>query len=229
MTLLGAPAVRFVAVYALLTAVMYIAGERYSAIWCGSIGTIAQLIPSVVVAENVEIETLGGQRVFRMQSHTREMIRTPQRSVPPGSDFDATTLQAYAHQHLVIVFAMLAAWPVPSRRARALLLLGGVPAIVVATLMDVPFVLIGVAQDTILGAVDPQALATDLRVLWFQFLQRGGHPVLSLILGGIVIIIYLRFFWKQTTSSGVRLQVYDTRSHDAVTKASSPTFILRDS
>lgn len=189
MRAVAVPALRFVIVYVALTGVFYAAGDRYSAWWRAPIKIALAALPAPVVVHAVELSASGDQQVFRMRARTRESILTARGNAPAGVKLDTTTLQAYAHHHVILILAVLAAWPVRRAADRAVLLAAGVPAIVLATILDIPFTLIGVAREAILAASDPQALGHDAGVLYYQFLQRGGRQVLSLTMAGLAIVL----------------------------------------
>lgn len=183
------PTLRFAGVYAMLTAVMYAWGSSYAAAWCKPIEIAISMLASTFIVSGVDVANQGDQRVFILRARTRAAIHTPRGTAPAGSRLQSTTLQAYAHHHLILALAALAAWPVRGATRRAALLLAGVPAIALVTLLDVPFTLLGVAQDAILAAGDPNRPREDVAVLYFQFLQRGGRQVLSLAAAALAIIL----------------------------------------
>lgn len=186
---IAVPALRFVAICALLTALMYAWGESYSSGWRTPFATAIAALSSTIMVEKVDVAYLGDQRVFALHARTRDIIRTPRGSAPAGIKVQGTTLQAYAHHHLILIFAALGAWPVRRPIDRAVLLGAGIPAIALATMLDLPFALAGVVQDTMLAASDPDRLSTDAAVLYYQFLQRGGRHALSLVAAALVIVL----------------------------------------
>lgn len=186
---IAVPALRFVAICALLTALMYAWGEGYSSGWRTPFAAAIAALSSTIVVEKVDSAYLGDQRVFALHARTRHIIHTPRGSAPAGIKVQGTTLQAYAHHHLILIFAALGAWPVRRPIDRAVLLGAGIPAIALATMLDLPFALAGVVQDTMLAAGDPDRLSADAAVLYYQFLQRGGRHALSLVAAALVIVL----------------------------------------
>lgn len=182
------PALRFVAAYGLLTALMFVWGEGYSAGWRKPFEAAIAMLSSKVAVRSVDLEQLSGQRVFVLRAQTRAAIRTFRGTAPAGTQLQSTTLQAYAHHHLILILAALAAWPVRRLVERAVLLAAGIPAIVLATMLDLPFTLLGVMQDAILAASEPDRLGTDAAVLYFQFLQQGGRYMLAIAAAGLAIV-----------------------------------------
>jgi hypothetical protein len=183
------PALRFVVICALLTALMYAWGEGYSSGWRKPLAVVIAALASTIVIDRVDIAALGGQRVFAVHARTRDIIRTSHGIAPAGIKVQGTTLQAYAHHHLILIFAALGAWPVRRPIDRAVLLGAGIPAVALVTVLDLPFALVGVIQDTMLAATDPDRLGTDAAVLYYQFLQRGGRHALSLAAAAFVIVM----------------------------------------
>lgn len=183
------PALRFVAICALLTTLMYALGEGYSNGWRRPFAVAVAALSSTLVVEKVGAAYLGDQRVFVLHARTRAVIHTPRGPAPAGIKVQGTTLQAYAHHHLILIFAALGAWPVRRPIDRAVLLGAAIPAIAFATMLDLPFALAGVVQDTLLAASDPGRLSSDAAVLYYQFLQRGGRHALSLVAAALVVVL----------------------------------------
>lgn len=192
------PALRLVAVYATLTTLLYVGGDRYSALLCEPIEAVLSAVPSAVLLGQVDTAVTNGQRVFTLNARTRDLIRTPNGDVPAGTSVGGTALQAYAHHHAILILAILVAWPVRRRIVRFVLLGAAVPAIALATMLDVPFALLGVAHETMLTASDPHAPGRDWVVYYFQFLQRGGRHLLSLVAAGLAIIVVSRRLAEET-------------------------------
>lgn len=183
------PALRFVAICALLTALTYAWGDGYSSGWRKPFVVAIATLSSSIVVESVDVVRLGDQRVFALHARTRDIIRTPRGTAPAGIKVQSTTLQAYAHHHLILILAALGAWPVRRPIDRIVLLGASVPAIALATMLDLPFALTGVMQETLLAASDPDRLGADAAVLYYQFLQRGGRHALSFLAAALVIVL----------------------------------------
>lgn len=186
---IAAPALRFVAICGLLTALMYAWGDGYSSVWRRPLEVAIAALSSTLVVDRVDVAQLGDQRVFAVHARTRDTVRTPRGIAPAGSKVQGTTLQAYAHHHLILIVAALGAWPVRRPLDRAVLLGAAIPAIALVTVLDLPFALVGVIQDTMLAATDPDRLGSDAAVLYYQFLQRGGRHALSLAAAAFVIVL----------------------------------------
>lgn len=185
----GGPALRFVVVYAALAALFYTGGARYSSWLCEPFRVALRSLPSAITIDDVDTAVANGQRVFRLNARTRDVIRTPSGDIPAGTNVGGTALQASAHHHAILILAMLTAWPVRRRLERVVLLGAAVPAIVLATMLDLPFALLGVARETMLTAADPASPERDWVVYYFQFLHQGGRYVLSLVAAGLAVTV----------------------------------------
>lgn len=183
------PALQFVAAYVLLTALMYAWGGGYSSAWRKPFEAAIAALPSTVRVKSVDVAQLGDQRVFVLRAQTRDAMRTPRGIAPAGIKLQSTTLQAYAHHHLILILAAVVAWPVRRPVQRAMHLAAGVAAVAVSTMLDLPFALLGVMQDTLLAASAPERLGADAYVLYFAFLQGGGRYALSLASAGLAMAL----------------------------------------
>jgi hypothetical protein len=99
----------------------------------------------------------------------------------PGGRIDGSTPAGHALQHPVLIGALVLAWPGLGRR-RAFAAAAAIPLLVVLEMVDIPLVLLGTLQDSILAAAgrDPSASAL---VAWMYLLDNGGRLGLSLAVG----------------------------------------------
>lgn len=176
---------RLLLTYVTLTAALYACGAAYSEWWCGLFYQVSRLIPADVGAVALDTHHTKGEAVFRLQAVTRIDLPVAQQRIPPGLGLESTTLQAYAQLHPILICSVLMAWPAGFGR-RVVLGLVGVVGVVVATLLDIPFTLMGVAQISV-------EAVTDTHESWlgfyYRFLQQGGRQVLSLVIAIIVIAL----------------------------------------
>ncbi len=180
---------RVLATYLILTAILYGAGEPYSRGWCRIFEHQIGFIQSEFSAANVRLTHLDGQAAFRFDGTVTVNLRARFPGISAWEQVSAWTLQAYAHNHVILVFALLAAWPAPTVRRRLRLALAGIPATVVSTSLDIPFALAGLAISEVYAAFDPGLLETDLLVQYFNFLQGGGRVLLPIAAAGLAICV----------------------------------------
>jgi hypothetical protein len=173
--------------YAVLTLLLWVGGRTYSLAWCGIFEVLLGWLQDAFAPVTVRLAVIDGQPAFQVQGAASRALVARYPVMPPGTLWTAGTLQAYAHLHAVLVLAPLLAWPVAGARARPRLLAGAVPAVAVATCLDLPFALHGLLMTGVYETLDPGSLGTDPAVAYFEFLQRGGRLVLPLAAAGLVI------------------------------------------
>lgn len=177
---------RLLVTYVALTAAFHLAGSRHGALWSEPILRVAQAFAGSIEARDVDAISVGGDAVFRLTAVTRSSISVGRDIVPAGTEVTATTLQAYGYSHFILVLTILAAWPAAFRR-RMMLLGAGMISASIAVLLDVPLVLVGVAQNSIEAlAVMPESSVT----FYYRFLDGGGRVMLSLCAAGLIIALF---------------------------------------
>jgi hypothetical protein len=168
------------AAYVALTFAAYSAGESYVAAWLPVWRLEADwLMPAGLVRTGLELAAVDSQHLIVLRLATTVPHVLAGQPIPVGTGLRSTTLQAYALHHAVIVWALLGAWPVPSWRRRLALLALGVPCVLITTSLDIPFVLVGLAQELLLEKLAPNRLATDPLVLYYSFVHAGGRVGLA--------------------------------------------------
>lgn len=177
---------RLLLTYVALTAAFHLAGSRHGALWSEPILRVAQVFADSIEARDVDAISVGGEAVFRLTAVTRSRISVGRDIVPASTEVTATTLQAYGYSHFILVLAILAAWPAASRR-RIMLLGAGMIGASIAVLLDVPLVLVGVAQNSIEAlAAMPESSVT----FYYRFIDGGGRVMLSLGAAGVIIALF---------------------------------------
>jgi hypothetical protein len=178
---------RLLLAYGALTLVLWLGGASYSQVWCGPFEVLLGWLQDTFAPVAVGLAVIDGQPAFQVRAVAGPDLVARYPVMPPGTLWTAGTLQAYAHLHAVLVLAPLLAWPVAGARGRLRLLAGAVPAVAVATCLDLPFALHGLLITGVYETLDPGRLAADPAVAYFEFLQRGGRLVLPLAAAGLVI------------------------------------------
>jgi hypothetical protein len=183
---------RLVATYAILTALLYGAGEPYSRAWCQVLEWQIERIQGEFSAATVTLTDVDAQAAFRFEGTVTAALISRFPGIPPGAKVWATTLQAYAHNHAILIFSILVAWPAATARHRARLLLAGVPATGLSTSLDIPYALAALTRGEVYAAFDSGLIDTDLLVRYFEFLQGGGRLMLPVAAAGLAIAICKR-------------------------------------
>lgn len=172
----------FVCVYVVLTTAASGFGELYLRAWLPIFRwELDATLQSRLASASLTLTQTGGQRLIVYDVLTTVPLRFGRTTAPAGTGFYSSTLQAYALHHAIIVFAMLAAWPVRSLRRRWLLLALGVPCVLVTTSLDIPFVLTGQFQELFVAGPAVGPLPWDARTLYYSFLHAGGRLGLAIV------------------------------------------------
>jgi hypothetical protein len=171
----------FLGVYLLLTLAAFWMGETYVVAWLPLFKLETDwLLPRGLHGDSVMLATYEMQRLVELHATTTVRQTFENGVLPAGVALKSSTLLAYVLYHPIITYATLAAWPVTVWRQRITLLLLGVPCVLITTSLDIPFVLVGLAQDLILGNLAPQDAGSDPRALYYAFMHGGGRAGLAL-------------------------------------------------
>jgi hypothetical protein len=135
--------------------------------------------------EGPVLTTMEGQRSIAYAVVVERYTVMAGQVTRPGGRIDGSTPAGHALQHPVLIGALVLAWPGLGRR-RALAVAAAIPLLVVLEMLDIPLVLLGSLQDSILAAAgrDPSASAL---VASMYLLESGGRLGLSLALGLICV------------------------------------------
>ncbi len=136
---------------------------------------------------SLRVAQVGPDTAFSLQVRTAGARVIGQTTVPDGLPLSSSTLLGHALQPMIVLYAVLLAWPVPRLRQRCLLLVVSLPCLVVLECLDVPLVLLGALEDLMLYNLDPEALADSLLVKWMDIMNSGGRLALALVGAGVTI------------------------------------------
>ena len=168
--------------YAVLTILSVVVGEIYVSAWLPILKVESQwLLLHGFVCDSLTLLTRNAEHVVQLHSVTTTAIAFESGVLPAGAATRATTLQSYVLSHPVLVYTVLAAWPVPTWRRRIELLMLGIPCVAITTSLDIPFVLTGLLRELVLSNLAPQRVARDALVLYFQFMHNGGRLGLAIV------------------------------------------------
>jgi hypothetical protein len=169
-----------VGAYACVSAVVYAGRGDYLAVLLLPIRPVVDaLLPEGIALMTLELAADRGQELIALEVALVEPLQVGSRVVPAGETIDATTLAAYALQHPALIYAALVAWPCRSFAAHVVLLALGIPAVVGATLLDIPFVLAGLVHELLLDAGVTDVASRSV-ALYYECLHRGGRAALAL-------------------------------------------------
>lgn len=140
----------------------------------------------------INIRQTGGnrQQYIELITALTEPIRYNGHLVPQGAEIQSRTLRGYAFQIPVITFGLLLSWPNITATTRCLLLAATVPLVALASLLDIPFVLLGAFTDLTLHAHDPTVEPHQFFISWMRLMDDGGRIALGIALPLMVIAGY---------------------------------------
>jgi hypothetical protein len=160
-------------------AVAYAARAELLAALLPPIGWVVDaLLPEGVARMTLAVVRNQGQELVALDVMLTRPLRAGRGLVPSLETIHATTLAAYALEHVTLVYVVLAAWPFAGARARAAALLLGAPAVAAATLLDT------VRARRLIHSLLIEAGAADEAwqglALYYEFVQRGGRAGISI-------------------------------------------------
>lgn len=183
-------ALRAAAAYVAITMALYGWGDAYTRAWCRAIEWQVATVQTHFSDPRVAMATVNGETLLRLEAVVGPRLRSRFPVIPPGEVVWGSTLAAYLHNHLILVMALLAAWPARSARQRCRLLAGGLAATVMSTSLDLPFALAGLILGEVYAVLDPDLLRTAALVRYFDFLQSGGRLLLPFVAAGLVVLFH---------------------------------------
>jgi hypothetical protein len=168
--------------YISLTALSFFAGEMYVAAWLPLLKLESQWLSlDGLVCDSLTLVTRNAEHLVQLHSITTMNMVFERGSLPAGVAVRSTTLQAYVLSHPVLIYTVLAAWPVREWRQRIALLLLGVPCVLITTTLDIPFVLSGLMRRLIFTNFAPARVDEDPLVLYSEFMHGGGRLGLAVV------------------------------------------------
>lgn len=136
----------------------------------------------------IEVATVGADRVVRIEAGIARMTVVGGKVLDdnPRNAIRVSTLAANAYLPALFGLGVLCAWPVPRARQFAIRLLVGLPLLGLIVLLDVPLVLLGGVQESLLFAAGAREFSPV--VAWQSFLQAGGRYALAIAAAGAALI-----------------------------------------
>jgi hypothetical protein len=136
-------------------------------------------IQSLIIGEN------HGEQVIALTLLTKYFVIS-QHAIPSGINISCSTLVGYALQHLLLIFSLVVAWPIPTLKQKLTQVCCALPFLLLVELLDIPFMLLGSAQD--LMAANFASTESSLAIEWMNFMNGGGRQALSLFAAMLAVI-----------------------------------------
>lgn len=111
---------------------------------------------------------------------------------PPGTLISVSTPAAHAWVHPVMLLSLLTAWPSIPWKKKPVLLLIGIPFVLLAEFLDVPFMLWGALEDFLYWQVAPASVSESLGSFVQHFLDAGGRFVLPILFSLLAVELFRR-------------------------------------
>jgi hypothetical protein len=179
--------------YILLTTLSFSVGELYVAALLPALKIESQWLSlDGLLCDSLTLVTRNARHVVELRSVTTMQIGLTNGALATGVALRSATLQAYVLCHPVVVYTVLASWPVASWRRRIELLLLGVPFVLITTSLDIPFVLCGAVRDLIFEELAPQRVDADPLILYFKFMEGGGRWGLAIVAALVAVVCATR-------------------------------------
>lgn len=151
-----------------------------------ALGWLIEQVDSRFRVDDTRIERQPSGRViqFKVTPIRPLMFGAAVLTTDPSLVMTPTALVGFVLQPIVMLLAIIVAWPVPSLKALAIRVLWSVPAAMVLLVSNVPLGIAGTLVDA--REIFPDA-PVDPLVYWNDFLQTGGALVLAVGLSVIVL------------------------------------------
>lgn len=183
-TLLKSAGLFVLAYLALLIASLYL-GNAYIQIllplYRWELNHLAQdyQLQSLVIGEN------HGEQVIALILLTNYFVVGKQ-VIPSGISISCSTLAGHAIQHLLLIFSLAIAWPTPTMKQKLIQICCALPFLLLVELLDIPFMLLGSAQD--LMAANFASTESSLAIEWMNFMNGGGRQAISIFATMLAVI-----------------------------------------
>jgi len=109
---------------------------------------------------------------------------------PAGVSVNVSTLAAHAWVHPVLMFSLIVAWPGIAWKRKPLLILIALPLVLLAELLDIPFMLWGAMEDFLYWQADSTRTAESIGSHVQHFLDGGGRYALAIVLALLAIRLF---------------------------------------
>lgn len=183
---IGSLALRLVILIALLLALGRLHGTSIVAPMLPALSWMIETVDDRLRVDHAFIVHGASDTIIQLQARPVRMFFLGDRVLMPESavHFKPSTLLGSVLQPVIILLAIILAWPAARRWAYPARLLLALPMTLILLVVNVPLGFVGVMQD--FRASLPAAPVTPL-VYWNDFLQTGG-PLALAIAAGILVV-----------------------------------------
>ncbi|MEO1036576.1 MAG: hypothetical protein AAFX44_13550 [Pseudomonadota bacterium] len=147
------------------------------------------LLAQPLSIESLRFSSVQDVPVFEL----RAVVATPweflNHTIPVGSNLQVTVPRAHTLYHVVVIGALVLAWPSPNLRRRAWLLGLACAAVILSALIDAPINLAAQAHALFYERFAPAELDSSWLIRSARFLDHGGRLLLGVLLATAVIAI----------------------------------------
>lgn len=149
---------------------------------------IETLVPQFHI-RGIDIGSGGADTVIRVEAGPVPVVMIAGKLLPlaPQSRFQASTLAGHVLQPVVLLLAIVVAWPARRWPRFALRLALAMPLLLLLPMLDVPLVLAAELEATLIE-LGRSGTLTVLDV-WRNFLEGGGRLLLPIVLAGCTIAL----------------------------------------
>lgn len=109
---------------------------------------------------------------------------------PAGVSINVSTLAAHAWVHPVLILSLVVAWPGIAWRRKPFMMLGALPFVLLAELLDIPLMLWGAMEDFLYWQANPARIGESIGSRVQHFLDGGGRYALSIVLALLAITLF---------------------------------------
>ena len=149
---------------------------------------IESVVPQIRVLA-VSIGKGGAETVVGAQAGPAPVVMIAGKLLPlaPHSRFETSTPAGHVLQPLVLLLAVLIAWPTRNRIRYLLRLASALPLLALMSMIDVPLVLAAELEAALIDLANPGAFS--LLGAWKDFLEGGGRLAVPIVLASSVLAL----------------------------------------
>lgn len=196
----------FLAVAGMLTGLAYAAGDVLPEILLPLFRWELGWLMNDFRVDYLDLQEHKGETIVLMQATLQEYRVISGQMIPPGISINASTLAMHAWAHPILLFSLLAAWPGIPLAQKPMLLLGGVPWVLLAELMDIPVILWGAVEDMLYWQADPSLRNPPMGALIQHALDGGGRYGLTLLFSLFAVSLHRSAATRRESATQASLQ-----------------------
>lgn len=181
-------AIRLVILVAILLTLSRVYGTAIVTPMLPALTWVIEAVDDRLRVDDAVIANRSADTVIQLKVTPIRMVFLGDRMLMPDAKlhFDPTTLLGSVLQPVILLLAIILAWPAARLRAFPTRLLLAVPMVAVLLVVNVPLGFVGVMQD--FREYLPVAPVTPM-VYWNDFLQTGGPLALAIAAGILVVSV----------------------------------------